>query len=73
MALPGINPPTISVFTVACAAFAHPTAFVTVPEQMPLTIGVASQPLREHPFTQRQSMAGARVPPPVVIRAFLRD
>ena len=40
VALPGIIAATIFAFTVSWAAFVYPTAFVTTPEHMPLTIGV---------------------------------
>ena len=66
---------TIFAFTVSWAAFVYPTAFVTTPDQMPLTIGVVSQLVRADTFAWGQIMAGALVAalPPVVIYAFLMD
>jgi len=75
VALPGIIAATIFAFTVSWAAFVYPTAFVTTPDQMPLTIGVVSQLVRADTFAWGQIMAGALVAalPPVVIYAFLMD
>ena len=46
VALPGIIAATIFAFTVSWAAFVYPTAFITRPDEMPLTIGVVSQLIR---------------------------
>ena len=75
VALPGIIAATIFAFTVSWAAFVYPTAFVTTPEQMPLTIGVVSQLVRADTFAWGQIMAGALMAalPPVIIYAFLMD
>jgi multiple sugar transport system permease protein len=75
VALPGIIAATIFAFTVSWAAFVYPTAFVTTPDQMPLTIGVVSQLVRADTFAWGQIMAGALMAalPPVVIYAFLMD
>ena len=75
VALPGIIAATIFAFTVSWAAFVYPTAFVTTPDQMPLTIGVVSQLVRADTFAWGQIMAGALLAalPPVVIYAFLMD
>jgi multiple sugar transport system permease protein len=75
VALPGIIAATIFAFTVSWAAFVYPTAFVTTPESMPLTIGVVSQLVRADTFAWGQIMAGALMAalPPVVIYAFLMD
>jgi len=75
VALPGIIAATIFAFTVSWAAFVYPTAFVTTPEAMPLTIGVVSQLVRADTFAWGQIMAGALMAalPPVVIYAFLMD
>jgi len=75
VALPGIIAATIFAFTVSWAAFVYPTAFVTTPENMPLTIGVVSQLVRADTFVWGQIMAGALMAalPPVVIYAFLMD
>jgi multiple sugar transport system permease protein len=42
VALPGIIAATIFAFTVSWAAFVYPTAFITRPDEMPLTIGVVA-------------------------------
>ncbi|MBR0680836.1 carbohydrate ABC transporter permease [Roseomonas eburnea] len=75
VALPGIIAATIFAFTVSWAAFVYPTAFVTTPDNMPLTIGVVSQLVRADTFAWGQIMAGALMAalPPVVIYAFLMD
>ncbi|MDN3568163.1 carbohydrate ABC transporter permease [Paeniroseomonas aquatica] len=75
VALPGIIAATIFAFTVSWAAFVYPTAFVTTPDQMPLTIGVVSQLIRGDTFAWGQIMAGALMAalPPVVVYAFLMD
>ena len=75
VAMPGIIAATIFAFTVSWAAFVYPTAFVTTPDQMPLTIGVVSQLVRADTFAWGQIMAGALMAalPPVVIYAFLMD
>lgn len=75
VAMPGIIAATIFAFTVSWAAFVYPTAFVTTPEQMPLTIGIVSQLVRADTFAWGQIMAGALLAalPPVVIYAFLMD
>jgi multiple sugar transport system permease protein len=75
VALPGIIAATIFAFTVSWAAFVYPTAFVTTPEHMPLTIGVVSQLIRGDTFAWGQIMAGALMAalPPVIVYAFLMD
>ncbi len=75
VALPGIIAATIFAFTVSWAAFVYPTAFVTTPGEMPLTIGVVSQLVRGDTFAWGQIMAGALLAalPPVVVYAFLMD
>ena len=75
VALPGIIAATIFAFTVSWAAFVYPTAFITQPDQMPLTIGVVSQLIRGDTFAWGQLMAGALLAaaPPVVVYAFLMD
>ncbi len=75
VALPGILAATIFAFTVSWAAFVYPTAFVTTPDQMPLTIGIVSQLVRGDTFAWGQIMAGALTAalPPVVVYAFLMD
>ena len=75
VALPGIIAATIFAFTVSWAAFVYPTAFVTTPDQMPLTIGVVSQLVRADTFAWGQIMAGALLAalPPVIVYAFLMD
>ncbi len=75
VALPGILAATIFAFTVSWAAFVYPTAFITQPDQMPLTIGVVSQLIRGDTFAWGQLMAGALLAalPPVVVYAFLMD
>jgi multiple sugar transport system permease protein len=75
VALPGIIAATIFAFTVSWAAFVYPTAFVTTPDNMPLTIGVVSQLVRADTFAWGQIMAGALMAalPPVIIYAFLMD
>jgi multiple sugar transport system permease protein len=75
VALPGIIAATIFAFTVSWAAFVYPTAFVTTPDQMPLTIGVVSQLVRGDTFAWGQIMAGALLAalPPVLVYAFLMD
>jgi len=75
VALPGIIAATIFAFTVSWAAFVYPTAFMTRPDQMPLTIGVVSQLIRGDTFAWGQLMAGALLAalPPVVVYAFLMD
>lgn len=75
VAMPGIIAATIFAFTVSWAAFVYPTAFVTTPEEMPLTIGVVSQLVRADTFAWGQIMAGALLAalPPVVVYAFLMD
>ena len=75
VALPGILAATIFAFTVSWAAFVYPTAFVTTPDEMPLTIGIVSQLIRGDTFAWGQIMAGALMAalPPVVIYAFLMD
>ncbi|QYU67954.1 ABC transporter substrate-binding protein [Leptolyngbya sp. 15MV] len=73
--LPGIIAATIFAFTVSWAAFVYPTAFVTTPDAMPLTIGVVSQLVRGDTFAWGQIMAGALLAalPPVIVYAFLMD
>ena len=75
VALPGIIAATIFAFTVSWAAFVYPTAFVTTPDQMPLTIGVVSQLVRGDTFAWGQITAGALLAalPPVIVYAFLMD
>jgi multiple sugar transport system permease protein len=75
VALPGIIAATIFAFTVSWAAFVYPTAFVTTPESMPLTIGVVSQLVRGDTFAWGQIMAGSLMAalPPVIIYVFLMD
>ncbi|MFN3448060.1 MAG: carbohydrate ABC transporter permease [Roseococcus sp.] len=75
VALPGIIAATIFAFTVSWAAFVYPTAFITTPDEMPLTIGVVSQLVRGDTFAWGQIMAGALLAalPPVVVYAFLMD
>ena len=75
VALPGIIAATIFAFTVSWAAFVYPTAFITQPDSMPLTIGVVSQLIRGDTFAWGQLMAGALMAalPPVVVYAFLMD
>jgi len=75
VALPGIIAATIFAFTVSWAAFVYPTAFITTPDQMPLTIGVVSTLVRGDTFPWGQIMAGALLAalPPVVVYAFLMD
>ena len=75
VALPGIIAATIFAFTVSWAAFVYPTAFITTPDQMPLTIGVVSTLVRGDTFAWGQIMAGALLAalPPVVVYAFLMD
>ncbi|WP_426955264.1 carbohydrate ABC transporter permease [Muricoccus radiodurans] len=75
VALPGIIAATIFAFTVSWAAFVYPTAFVTTPDEMPLTIGVVSQLVRADTFAWGQIMAGALLAalPPVIVYAFLMD
>ncbi|WP_019015353.1 carbohydrate ABC transporter permease [Elioraea tepidiphila] len=75
VALPGIIAATIFAFTVSWAAFVYPTAFITRPEEMPLTIGVVSQLVRGDTFAWGQIMAGALLAalPPVVVYVFLMD
>jgi len=75
VALPGIIAATIFAFTVSWAAFVYPTAFVTTPDQMPLTIGVVSTLVRGDTFAWGQIMAGALLAalPPVIVYAFLMD
>lgn len=75
VALPGIIAATIFAFTVSWAAFVYPTAFITTPDQMPLTIGVVSQLVRGDTFAWGQIMAGALLAalPPVIVYAFLMD
>jgi multiple sugar transport system permease protein len=75
VALPGIIAATIFAFTVSWAAFVYPTAFVTTPAEMPLTIGVVSQLVRGDTFAWGQIMAGALLAalPPVIVYAFLMD
>jgi multiple sugar transport system permease protein len=75
VALPGIIAATIFAFTVSWAAFVYPTAFITTPEEMPLTIGVVSQLIRGDTFAWGQLMAGALLAalPPVVVYVFLMD
>jgi multiple sugar transport system permease protein len=75
VALPGIIAATIFAFTVSWAAFVYPTAFITRPDEMPLTIGVVSQLIRGDTFAWGQLMAGALIAalPPVVVYAFLMD
>ncbi len=75
VALPGIIAATIFAFTVSWAAFVYPTAFVTTPDAMPLTIGVVSQLVRGDTFAWGQIMAGALLAalPPVIVYAFLMD
>ncbi|HZF76439.1 MAG TPA: hypothetical protein VE033_11475, partial [Acetobacteraceae bacterium] len=57
------------------AAFVYPTAFITRPDEMPLTIGVVSQLIRGDTFAWGQLMAGALLAalPPVIVYAFLMD
>ena len=75
VALPGIVAATIFAFTVSWAAFVYPTAFITRPDEMPLTIGVVSQLIRGDTFAWGQLMAGALLAalPPVVVYVFLMD
>jgi multiple sugar transport system permease protein len=75
VALPGIIAATIFAFTVSWAAFVYPTAFMTRPDEMPLTIGVVSQLIRGDTFAWGQLMAGALLAalPPVVVYALLMD
>jgi multiple sugar transport system permease protein len=75
VAMPGIIAATIFAFTVSWAAFVYPTAFVTTPDEMPLTIGVVSQLVRADTFAWGQIMAGALLAalPPVIVYAFLMD
>ncbi|MDB5314233.1 MAG: carbohydrate transporter permease [Rhodospirillales bacterium] len=75
VAMPGIIAATIFAFTVSWAAFVYPTAFVTTPENMPLTIGVVSQLVRADTYAWGQIMAGALLAalPPVILYAFLMD
>jgi multiple sugar transport system permease protein len=75
VALPGIIAATIFAFTVSWAAFVYPTAFITTPDQMPLTIGVVSQLVRGDVFVWGQITAGALLAalPPVIVYAFLMD
>jgi multiple sugar transport system permease protein len=75
VALPGIIAATIFAFTVSWAAFVYPTAFITTPSEMPLTIGVVSQLIRGDTFAWGQLMAGALLAalPPVVVYVFLMD
>jgi multiple sugar transport system permease protein len=75
VALPGIIAATIFAFTVSWAAFVYPTAFITRPDEMPLTIGVVSQLIRGDTFAWGQIMAGALLAalPPVIVYAFLMD
>ncbi|PWS38218.1 carbohydrate ABC transporter permease [Falsiroseomonas bella] len=75
VALPGIIAATIFAFTVSWAAFVYPTAFITTPEEMPMTIGVVSQLIRGDTFAWGQLMAGALLAalPPVIVYAFLMD
>jgi multiple sugar transport system permease protein len=75
VALPGIVAATIFAFTVSWAAFVYPTAFITTPSEMPMTIGVVSQLIRGDTFAWGQLMAGALLAalPPVVIYALLMD
>ena len=56
-------------------SFVYPTAFVTTPDQMPLTIGVVSTLVRGDTFAWGQIMAGALLAalPPVIVYAFLMD
>jgi multiple sugar transport system permease protein len=74
VALPGIIAATIFAFTVSWAAFVYPTAFITTPDQMPLTIGVVSQLVRGDVFVWGQITAGALLAalPPRVDRKWLR-
>ena len=75
VALPGIIAATIFAFTVSWAAFVYPTAFITMPDQMPLTIGVVSQLVRGDVFVWGQITAGALLAalPPVIVYAYLMD
>jgi len=75
VAMPGIIAATIFAFTVSWAAFVYPTAFVTTPDQMPLTIGVVSTLVRADTFVWGKIMAGALLAalPPVIVYAFLMD
>jgi multiple sugar transport system permease protein len=75
VALPGIIAATIFAFTVSWAAFVYPTAFITSPDEMPMTIGVVSQLIRGDTFAWGQLMAGALLAalPPVIVYAFLMD
>lgn len=75
VALPGIIAATIFAFTVSWAAFVYPTAFITTPSEMPLTIGVVSQLIRGDTFAWGQLMAGALLAalPPVIVYVFLMD
>ena len=59
VALPGLIAATIFAFTVSWAAFVYPTAFITSPSEMPMTIGVVSQLIRGDTFAWGQLMAGA--------------
>ncbi|HYZ33525.1 MAG TPA: carbohydrate ABC transporter permease [Crenalkalicoccus sp.] len=75
VAMPGIIAATIFAFTVSWAAFVYPTAFITTPDAMPMTIGVVSQLVRGDTFAWGQIMAGSLLAalPPVVIYALLMD
>jgi len=75
VALPGIIAATIFAFTVSWAGFVYPTAFITTPDAMPLTIGVVSQLVRGDTFAWGQIMAGSLMAalPPVVLYALLMD
>jgi multiple sugar transport system permease protein len=75
VALPGIIAATIFAFTVSWAGFVYPTAFITTPDSMPLTIGVVSQLVRGDTFAWGQIMAGSLMAalPPVVLYALLMD
>ncbi|WP_291295191.1 carbohydrate ABC transporter permease [Elioraea sp.] len=75
VALPGIIAATIFAFTVSWAAFVYPTAFITRPDQMPLTIGIVSQLVRGDTFAWGQIMSGALIAalPPVIVYVFLMD
>jgi multiple sugar transport system permease protein len=75
VAMPGIIAATIFAFTVSWAAFVYPTAFITTPDQMPLTIGVVSTLVRGDTFAWGQLMSGALLAalPPVIIYALLMD
>ena len=75
VALPGIIAATIFAFTVSWAAFVYPTAFITTPDAMPLTIGAVSQLVRGDTFAWGQIMAGSLLAalPPMVLYALLMD